>query len=59
MSSDILLVVTYNRCKANAERGKTNKLRTYEMVEEYAQSTSVATYWISSWVDYSDKYEIG
>ena len=35
------------------------KLRIAEMSEECQHPASVATYWISKWVDYSDKYGIG
>lgn len=35
------------------------RLKTSEMLEECQRPASVATYWISKWVDYSDKYGIG
>ena len=35
------------------------KTATSDMSEECQHPASVATYWISKWVDYSDKYGIG
>ena len=51
---DALCRIMTDLCNAYAAGGAKS-----EMSEECQHPASVATYWISKWVDYSDKYGIG
>jgi len=51
---DALCRIMTDLCSAYSAGGAKS-----EMLEECQHPASVATYWISKWVDYSDKYGIG